>query len=107
MQQAVALLELHERDCWFQQDRATCCTTSGTMNMRSVFLGDRLISKSICSPRFPDLTSPDFFFCGHVKEIPISIISGHSHNTETRVAQLAQSCGIVPARERWTLQNLL
>jgi hypothetical protein len=56
VQQYVALLELHERDCWFQQDSATCCTTSGTMNMRSVFLGDRHISKSICSPRFPDLT---------------------------------------------------
>jgi hypothetical protein len=33
VQQFVALLELDERNCWFQQDGATCHTVNETINM--------------------------------------------------------------------------
>lgn len=57
---------------WFQQDGATCHTAKATMaTLRSLFPG-RLISKSgdiDWPPRSPDLTAPDFFLWGYLKDI--------------------------------------
>ena len=67
MQQFVALLELDEHDCWFQQDGATHAVNE-TMNMLRDFFGDRLISKNIWPRSSPDLTPPNFFLSCHLKE---------------------------------------
>lgn len=57
---------------WFQQDGATCHTAKATMAiLKSLFPG-RLISKSGeigWPPRSPDLTAPDFFLWGYLKDI--------------------------------------
>jgi hypothetical protein len=60
VQQFVAWLEVDERDCWFQQDGATCSTVDETINMLRDFLGYRLIFNNIWSLRSPDLMPPDF-----------------------------------------------
>ena len=68
IQQFIAMLEVNERYCWFQQDGATCHTSNDTMTMLREFFDDRLISNNLWPPRSPDLTSPDFFLWGHLKE---------------------------------------
>ncbi|KDR23995.1 hypothetical protein L798_07934 [Zootermopsis nevadensis] len=66
--QFIALLEETERVCWFQQDGATAHTASSTLAMLAEFLGDRVIFKGLWPPRSPDLTSPDFFLWGYLKQ---------------------------------------
>lgn len=66
----IALLEPSERDCWFQQDGAPAHTAAETMDFLSSFFHDRLISKGATlpwPPRSPDLSPPDFFLWGHLK----------------------------------------
>jgi hypothetical protein len=55
-------------DCSFQQDTATCHTANETMNILRHFFGDHLISRNIWPPHYPELTLPDFFLWGHLKE---------------------------------------
>jgi len=62
------LLEPDECNHWFRQDSATCHTANETMNMLRHFFGDRLISKNISPPYYPELTLSDFFLWGHFKE---------------------------------------
>jgi hypothetical protein len=50
-----------------QQDGATCHTSNETMDMLQDFFGDRLISKNLWSPRSPDLSIPEFFLRGYLK----------------------------------------
>jgi hypothetical protein len=45
VQEFVALLELDEHGCWFQQGGASCHTASETINMLRGFFGDCIISK--------------------------------------------------------------
>ncbi|GFG32030.1 hypothetical protein Cfor_06830, partial [Coptotermes formosanus] len=58
----VALLELDERDRWFQQDGANRCTANETINIPRGCFSDRLVSANIWPTRSHDLTPPDFFF---------------------------------------------
>ena len=62
IEQFITLLQVDERNCWFQQDRATAHTAAPTVVILHEFFGRNLISKGLWPPRFPDLTSPDFFF---------------------------------------------
>lgn len=66
--QFISLLETDERNCWFQQDSATCHTSIETMSFLHEFFGERIISKGLWPPRSPDLTPPDFFLWGYLKE---------------------------------------
>jgi len=68
VQQFVALLELDEHDCWFQQDGATSHTVNETMNVLWDIFGDCLISKNMWPRCSPDLTTPNFFLSCHLKE---------------------------------------
>ena len=55
---------------WFQQDGATCHTARETMNLLQTMFPGRLISRFgdiIWPPRSPDLTAPDFFLWGFLK----------------------------------------
>ena len=58
-------------DIWFQQDGATCHAAKVCLTfLREIFPG-KLISRFgdiAWPPRSPDLTVPDFFFWGYLKE---------------------------------------
>ena len=63
-----------------------------TMVFLREFFADRLISKKICPPRSPDLTSPDYFLWGHLKGL---VYQTNPHtldelkaNTETAIANI-------------------
>ena len=68
IQQFIALLQVDERNCWFQQDSATAHTAASTMVILHEFFGENLISKGLWPPRSPDLTSPDFFLWSYLKD---------------------------------------
>ena len=56
---------------WFQQDGATCHTAKQTMKLLSQIFGNRIMSRGSAfgwPPRSPDLTSPDFFLRGYLKD---------------------------------------
>ena len=59
---------MDERNCWFQQDSATLHTAAFTMVIQHEFFSENLISKGLWPPRSPDLTSPDFFLWGYLKD---------------------------------------
>jgi hypothetical protein len=68
IQQFTALLQVDERDCWFQQDSATAHTAASTVVILHEFVGENLISKGIWPPRSPDHTSTDFFLWSYLKD---------------------------------------
>ena len=54
---------------WFQQDGANAHTARATMTaVRKVF-GERVISRDLWPPRSPDLTPPDFYLWGKLKDL--------------------------------------
>jgi hypothetical protein len=68
IQQFIALLQVDERNCWFQQDSATAQTAASTGEILHEFFGENVISKGVWPPRSPDLTSPDFFLWSYLKD---------------------------------------
>ena len=56
---------------WFQQDGATCHSAKETLKLLQETFEDRIISRG-CDfpwpPRSPDLSPPDFFLWGYLKE---------------------------------------
>lgn len=59
------------REMWFQQDGATAHTARATMQLLRQIFGERLISKNSAfnwPARSPDLTAPDYFLWGYLKE---------------------------------------
>ncbi len=69
----IASLEPHERYSWSQQDGATAHTAGETIDFLQSFFGNRLISRPLWPPRSLDLTPPDFYLWGYVKDSPNSI----------------------------------
>ena len=63
-----ALLQVDERNCWFQQDSATAHTAASTMVILYEFFIENLISKGVWPPRSPDLTSQDLFLWSYLKD---------------------------------------
>jgi hypothetical protein len=63
------LKEEEERFCWLQQDGAISHTANSTMEMLKQFIDDRIISKNLWPPRSPDLTPPDYFLWGYLKQL--------------------------------------
>lgn len=56
---------------WFQQDEATAHTSRETMQLLRKYFGKGIVSSyGHCNwpSRFPDLTIPDFFRVGYLKE---------------------------------------
>ncbi len=66
--QFISLLEPDKRNCIFQQDGATAHTAQKTIAFLKDFFGDRLISRPLWPPRSPNLSPPDFFLWGCLKE---------------------------------------
>jgi hypothetical protein len=63
----ISLLEVDERDCWFQQDGATVHTANSTMQMLSEFSGFCIISRNLWPARSSDLSPSDFYLWGVLK----------------------------------------
>ncbi|GFW05895.1 putative transposable element [Trichonephila clavipes] len=60
------------QELWFQQDGATCHTSSATIDLLKDTFGDRLISRFgpvNWPPRSCDLTPLDYFLWGYVKSL--------------------------------------
>jgi hypothetical protein len=53
---------------FFQQDGATCHMSSDSIAEIESFFEDRIIAKGLWPPRSPDLTPPDFFLWGILKD---------------------------------------
>ena len=68
IQQFIALLQVGERNCWFQQDSATAHTAASTTEILHEFFGENVISKGVWPPRSHDLTSPDFLLWSYLKD---------------------------------------
>ncbi|CAH1107732.1 unnamed protein product [Psylliodes chrysocephalus] len=52
---------------YFQQDGATAHTARATIDLIEEYFDDQIISKGLWPPRSPDLTPPDYFLFGHIK----------------------------------------
>jgi hypothetical protein len=76
--QFISLLN-KERFCWLQQDGATSHTPNSMIEMLKQFCDDRIISKNLCPQRSPDLTPPDYFLWGYLKQVAYS---NHPQTTE-------------------------
>jgi hypothetical protein len=63
IQQLIALLQVDERNCWFQQDSATAHTAASTMEFLHEFFSENVISKGVWPPR-----SSDFFLWSYLKD---------------------------------------
>jgi hypothetical protein len=74
MQQFVALLNEDECYCRYKQDGATRDTSNETVTLLKQFFDDRIISKNLWPPRSPDLSPPDFFLWGYLKESTRTIL---------------------------------
>lgn len=62
------LTDFERAHCWFQQDSATCHTSTLSMQHISHIFNDRIIRKDLWPPRSPDLTPPDYFLFGALKD---------------------------------------
>jgi hypothetical protein len=91
--QFISLLN-EERFCWLQQDGATSHTANSTMEMLKQFLDDRIISKNLWQPRSPDLTPPDYFLWGYLKQVVYSnllqTIEDLKQNIEVAISNISQ-----------------
>jgi hypothetical protein len=92
--QFISLLNKEKRVCWLQQDVATCHTANSTMEMLKQFFDDRIISKNLWPPRSLDLTLPDYFVWGYLKQVVFSnrpqIIEDLKQNIETTILNMFQ-----------------
>jgi hypothetical protein len=74
----IAQLKEDETDkAYFQQDGATAHTAHMSMALLDNVFAERIISKTIWPPRSPDLSPPDFFLWGAMKN------SVHSNSPHT------------------------
>lgn len=64
---------------YFMHDGAPAHTAHETIRYLEEFYPDRLISRGIWAPRSPDLTPPDFFLFGHLKN---TIYRNRIHNLD-------------------------
>jgi hypothetical protein len=67
--QFISLLRVDEYDYWLQQDGIMCHMSNKTMTFLWKFFSNHLVSKDLWPPRSLDLSSPDFFLKGYLKEM--------------------------------------
>ncbi len=74
--QFISLLEPDECNCIFQQDGETALTARETIAFLEDFFGNRLILRPLWPTCSPDLSPPDFFLWGCLKERWFAICPG-------------------------------
>jgi hypothetical protein len=62
------MLEI-EQGCWFQQDGAAEHTVNSAMETLQELFGNNNISQNVWPPRSPDLSIPDFYLWGVLKDL--------------------------------------
>jgi hypothetical protein len=67
-QLAATFTEEEIASAWFQQDGAPAHCSRVSMNHLSHYFGERLITKGLWPPRSPDLSPPDYFLWGYLKD---------------------------------------
>jgi hypothetical protein len=97
--QFIALLEENERDCWLQQDGATLHTANTTATFLQEFFGERVIGGGLWPPRSPDLTLPNFFLWGCLKD---RVYRNNSRNLEELKHNIEAN---VTSKNEQTLRN--
>lgn len=65
---AATLTDREKQVSWFQQDNATAHTARATLDHIKNLFGERTVSKGLYPPRSPDLSTPDFFLWGCLKD---------------------------------------
>lgn len=93
---------------WFQQDGATAHTARDTLTLLQGIFGNQIISRS-CEiqwpPRSPDLTAPDFFLWGYLKE---KVYANKPNNIEELKANIeAEIRAISPQMLQTVMENVL
>jgi hypothetical protein len=92
--QFISLLYEEERFCWLQQDCVTPHTANWTMEMHKQFFDDRIISKNLWPPWSPDVTPPDYFLWGYLKQVVYSnlpqTIEDLKENIEVAISNISQ-----------------
>jgi hypothetical protein len=53
---------------WFQQDNATAHTAAVSLRLVNQYFGERVISRGLWPARSPDLSPPDYFLWGFLKD---------------------------------------
>ena len=61
------LSDTDKRIGYFQQDGATAHISNASLTFLQTIFGSRIISKNLWPPRSPDLTPPDFYLWGAMK----------------------------------------
>ena len=82
------------RNGYFQQDGATCHTSNESMAEIESFFDDRFISKALWPPRSPDLSPPDIFLWGALKQKAYAnkprTIQELENNTRREIAAISE-----------------
>jgi hypothetical protein len=90
----ISFLNKEERFCWLQKDGATSHTANSTMEVLKQFFDDTIISKNLWPLRSPDLTPPDYFLSGYLKQVVYSnrpqTIEDFKQNTEVAISNISQ-----------------
>jgi hypothetical protein len=99
--QLISLLEENERGYWFQQDGATA-HAANTTALQQEFSGEHTVGRGLWPPQSPDLTPPDFFMWGFLKDRIYSnnpwSLEKLKHNIEQTVANIGQETLRIVAR---------
>lgn len=101
---AAEMQELEQEDMWYQQDGATAHTARETMAILSRMFPGRIISKNgdvVYPPRSPDLTVPDFFLWGYLKD---RVFVNNPENLEELKANIREEITNIPPE---TLENVM
>lgn len=88
--------ELNQEDMWYQQDGATAHTARETMAILNRMFPGRLISKNAdmaYPPRSPDLTVPDFWLWGYLKD---KVFANHPQTLEALQGNIREEIGRIP-----------
>jgi hypothetical protein len=68
-------------------------TANSTMAMLKQFFDDRIISNNLWPPQSPDLTPPDYFLWGYLKQVVYSnhpqTIENLKQNTEVAISYIS------------------
>ena len=80
------LTAYEKQNGWFQQDGATAHTARASMQALQEVFDDRIISRGLWPPRSPDLTPPDFYLWGKLKN---SVYENNPRTTEELKANIA------------------
>ncbi len=101
--QFIAVLEVEEKDSWFPQDGEPTHTATKTLEFLRTFFSDRIISTGIWPPRSPDVSAPDYFLRGHLKNCVFRKPVGSAEELKDRIT--AEIRGVTPEMLQNGFQN--